>query len=265
MTDFRSVQSGCLNGNGLAWLTPDWPAPDSIHALTTLRSGGISVGSFHGLNLADHVGDNPALVAANRTRLAETLQLPTTPFWLSQVHGVSVAEVKIANSANNADHRCVEADASLSFQTGCVCAVLTADCLPLLLCDRDGTRVAAIHAGWRGLAAGVIESTVRALAVPLEDLLVWMGPAIGPEAFTVGADVRSAFVAHDAAAQQAFQDCGNDHYQADIYCLARLRLHKIGIEAIYGGHWCSFSQADMFYSYRRETVTGRMASLIWRS
>lgn len=247
---------------GIDGLCPDWPAPTWIKALTTLRHGGVSRPPYDGLNLADHVGDAKARVSANRSLLGQALQLPTEPVWLTQVHGTVVMDAAMAHSSKLAP---VEADASYTSATGIVCAVLTADCLPLLLCDRQGTRVAAVHAGWRGLAAGVVEATVRAMAVPAADVLVWLGPAIGPTAFEVGAEVRAAFMASDAEAEQAFVTTAPGRYRADLYGLARLRLKRLGIEAVYGGQWCSYSQPEAFYSYRREGVTGRMASLIWIS
>ena len=246
---------------GLKWLVPDWPAPAQVRAVSSLRSGGVSGSLYQGLNLGDHVNDDPAAVRENRSRLTQALKLPSTPCWLTQVHGVTVVNVaRIQASA-------VEADAAMTTQAGIVCAVLTADCLPLLFCDRQGSRVAAVHAGWRGLAAGIVEAAVQALDVPANELLVWLGPAIGPAVFEVGAEVRNAFMVYDGEAQQAFQirdqNGKQGRYLADIYLLARLRLQRLGVESIYGGHWCTYSQPDDFYSFRRDGVTGRQASLIW--
>ena len=238
------------------WLIPDWPLPANVRAVTTTRSGGVSTGPYRSMNPADHVGDDPAAVRANRARLTDVLGLPGEPAWLRQVHGTRV----VAAGATAAGS---EADASWSDRPGVVCAVLTADCLPVLLGDRQGRRVAAIHAGWRGLAAGVIEATVAALAPAGGELLAWLGPAIGAGAFTVGEEVREAFVAHDPGAREAFTAGPGDRLQADLYRLARQRLAGVGISGVYGGHWCTFSDAGRFFSYRRERVTGRMATLIW--
>lgn len=233
-------------------LLPNWPAPPNVRACTTTRDGGVSLGPYASLNLGDHVGDDPAAVAENRARLRRELALPAEPLWLTQVHGIVVAE---------GQGGC--ADASVAFGPGTVCTVMTADCLPLLLCDRAGTRVAAVHAGWRGLLAGVIEATVTRLGVPGTEVLVWLGPAIGPDAFEVGAEVRAAFVAEDAAVAAAFTPSPAGRWLADIYALARLRLARCGVTAVYGGELCTWSDAARFYSYRRDGVTGRMASLIW--
>jgi len=233
-------------------ILPDWPAPANVRACTTTRQGGVSVGAYASLNLGDHVGDDPAHVTENRARLRRVLALPAEPLWLTQVHGIAVAE---------GQGGC--ADASVAFAPGTVCTVMTADCLPLLLCDRAGTAVAAVHAGWRGLLAGVIEAAVARLDVPAADLLAWLGPAIGPQSFEVGDEVRTAFMAEDAAASVAFRPTPGGRWLADIYALARLRLVRCGVTAVYGGALCTFSDAARFYSYRRDGVTGRMASLIW--
>lgn len=233
-------------------ILPDWPAPANVRACTTTRQGGVSAGPYASLNLGDHVGDDPAHVTENRARLRRELALPAEPLWLTQVHGIAVAE---------GQGGC--ADASVAFAPGTVCTVMTADCLPLLLCDRAGTAVAAVHAGWRGLLAGVIEAAVARLRIPAAELLVWLGPAIGPQSFEVGEEVRTAFMAEDAAAAAAFRPAPGGRWLADLYALARLRLARCGITAVYGGGLCTFSDAARFYSYRRDGVTGRMASLIW--
>lgn len=233
-------------------ILPDWPAPPNVHACASTRDGGVSLGPYASLNLGDHVGDDPAAVAENRARLRRALALPTEPLWLTQVHGIAVAE---------GQGGC--ADASVAFGPGTVCAVMTADCLPLLLCDRTGTRVAAVHAGWRGLLAGVIEAAVARLDVSGPELLAWLGPAIGPDAFEVGEEVRTAFVAEDVAAAAAFKPSPGGRWLADLYALARLRLARCGVSAVYGGDLCTYSDAARFYSFRRDGVTGRMASLIW--
>lgn len=240
------------------WIVPDWPAPPSVRAGITTRHGGVSLPPYATLNLGDHVGDKPEAVRENRQRLRRQQQLPSEPVWLRQVHGVTVVDAATA-------HEAPEADASFTTHANIVCAVMTADCLPLLLCNRRGSVVAAAHAGWRGLLDGVIEATVLRMNVAADDLLVWLGPAIGPDAFEVGDEVRDAFIAHDAAASAAFKPSANGRWLANIYQLARQRLGRLGVTAIYGGQCCTWSDAERFYSYRREGVTGRMASLIWRT
>lgn len=238
------------------FIFPDWPAPATIHAVVTTRIGGSSTKPYDSFNLALHVGDNPQAVATNRAQLRAALKFPTEPLWLKQVHGVTVVDA----AANKTEP---EADGSFATRHGVVCAVLTADCLPVLLCNRSGTKVAVLHAGWRGLAEGIIEAGVAALAEPGDTLLAWLGPAIGPEAFEVGAEVRAAFVAHDSAAANAFRARPGGKYLADIYQLARQRLAALGITAVYGGGLCTVGDGARFYSYRRDGVTGRMVSLIW--
>jgi len=237
---------------------PQWPAPAHVKAVTTTREGGVSAPPYDSLNLADHVGDLPAAVARNRLTLAQQLGLPRQPVWLQQVHGDRVVDAACSES-------CPAADASFSRVRDVVCAVLTADCLPVLFCDRAGSRVAAAHAGWRGLAGGVLERTVAALDAAPDDLLAWLGPAIGPQVFEVGDEVREAFVGQHADAEQAFSRQANGRWLADIYLLGRIRLLAMGVTAIYGGGLCTYSDRDRFYSYRRDPVTGRMASLIWFS
>ncbi|WP_148714881.1 peptidoglycan editing factor PgeF [Chitinolyticbacter meiyuanensis] len=236
-------------------LVPDWPAPPRVRALVTTRAGGISSAPFDALNLGDHVGDDPAHVAENRRRVAALL--PGEPLWLTQVHGTRVAEAGV-------DIIGAEADASAARAPGVVCAIMTADCLPLLLCDRAGSVVGAAHAGWRGLADGVIEATVAAMQCPTGELMAWLGPAIGADAFEVGDEVRATFVAHDATAAAAFRPGKQaGKWWADIYLLARQRLARLGIEAVYGGQHCTVTDDARFFSYRRDGQTGRMASLIW--
>jgi len=237
-------------------LRPDWPAPISVKSLITTRQGGVSLAPFDSLNLATHVGDVPTAVARNRALLKETCQLPNDPFWLAQVHGCGVVDTATSSSG-------CEADAVVSDRPGDVCAVLTADCLPLLLTDRDGSQVCAVHAGWRGLAAGVIESAVSHMRAQRGDLLAWLGPAIGPDAFEVGDEVRQTFLAQASEDAAAFRQRDAERWLADIYTLARQRLQRLGVGYIGGGAYCTLSQAALFYSYRREGVTGRMASLIW--
>lgn len=242
-----------MNGLAHEWIVPDWPAPARVKACVTTRAGGVSVAPFDSLNLGTHVGDDPVAVKKNRQRLLS--QLGCKPAWLQQVHGIDVLEA--------APETLAEADASWTATPGIPCSVMTADCLPALFCDRNGGRVAAAHAGWRGLAAGVLEATLDALAVAPEDTLVWLGPAIGPQAFEVGAEVREAFVSQHAQAAQAFGASLNPgRYMADIYELARIRLAARGVAAVYGGGFCTYSD-PRFYSYRRAARTGRFASLIW--
>jgi len=233
---------------------PDWPVPARVRAFATTRAGGFSRGDWAGLNLALHVGDDPEHVAANRARLREALALPAEPLWLSQVHGCSVADV-------GRDLAGCEADAAFADTPGRVCAVLTADCLPVLFADREGTAVAAAHAGWRGLAAGVLEATLARFDDPGR-VTAWLGPAIGPLAFEVGEEVREAFLAADPVAAEAFVRHG-ERWRADLYRLARLRLEAAGIGGVYGGGRCTCSEPQHFYSYRRDGRTGRQASLIW--
>lgn len=235
------------------WLIPDWPAPLSVKACVTTRLGGVSQPPFDTFNLGDHVDDDPYAVAHNRQQLAQTLGCQ--PVWLSQVHSTTVVK------ANPTD--LVTADACWTDQSNLACSILTADCLPVLFCDRAGTKVAAAHAGWRGLAGGILEATVQALALPAADILVWLGPAIGPAAFEVGPEVRAAFISVHPQADHAFKPSPNaGRYWADLYQLARIRLAAQGIEAVYGGGFCTYSD-PRFYSYRRQARTGRLASLIW--
>lgn len=235
-------------------LVPAWPAPANVRALQTLRSGGCSPAPWDSFNLGGHVGDSPVSVAANRARLRALL--PAEPVWLNQVHGIA---------AVNADFspKLLEADAATAHQAGKVCVVMTADCLPVLFCDRAGTVVAAAHAGWRGLVAGVLEATVGKMGVPASELLAWLGPAIGPNCFEVGDEVRARFIEKNAKAALAFLPQGHGKWLADIYALARQRLEAAGVSSISGGDCCTFSDAARFFSYRRDGVTGRMASLIW--
>lgn len=238
------------------FLHPDWPAPKNIRAAVTTRLGGVSQSPYQSFNLGAHVGDDPIAVRGNRGRLRTALALPAEPLWLKQVHGITVV---------NAAHAGIEpeADGGISTQPGVVCAVLTADCLPILLCNRQGTKIAALHAGWRGLVGGVIESGVKAMNEPGNELLAWLGPAIGAAKFEVGSEVRTAFVQHDPQAASAFRVTSNGKYLADIYALASLRLQRAAVAKVYGGGFCTVTDAARFFSYRRDGVTGRMATLIW--
>jgi len=238
-------------------ITPDWPAPTQVKALTTCRNGGVSEAGYASFNLANYVGDEPLAVANNHEKLVHQFKLPASPVWLNQVHGTAVVDLASIDKA-----AVIEADASIATEPKQVCAVMTADCLPILLCNEQGSIVAAVHAGWRGLLAGVIENTVAALGSS-ETLLAWLGPAIGPGCFEVGSEVKQAFVDKKTIMQQAFQQIDDVHYLADLYALARMTLLQCGVNKIYGGEHCTYNQSIQFYSYRREPVTGRMASLIW--
>lgn len=237
-------------------IIPDWPAPNWIKAYTTTRVGGFSHAPYNSFNIATHVGDNLDDVSKNRQLLQKNLHLKKPIIWLEQIHG---------NAAISADHPIdsFAADAIYSRKEQTVCAVQTADCLPLLICSPNNYCVAAIHAGWKGLSNGIIESTIEALALPPSDILVWLGPAIGPQAFIVGEQVFQSFINKDQAAKLAFQSTGNKQWQVNLYKLAQQRLHKLGITAIYGGNYCTFSDKHHFFSYRRDQITGRMLSLIW--
>ncbi|KXU38016.1 laccase [Ventosimonas gracilis] len=236
------------------WITPDWPAPKRVKACVTTRSGGLSQGAWASFNLADRVGDSLETVRAGREQLARVLGCKLA--FLQQVHGKQIVP------ADPDD--CPQADASWTQMPGIACTVLTADCLPVLFCDASGSRVAAAHAGWRGLAAGILEQTVQTLAVPADQLLVWLGPCIGQAAFEVGEEVRAAFVDQQAEAKAAFIPAPiSGKYQADLYQLAYLRLAACGVTSVYGGGFCTYTDKARFYSYRRENPTGRMASLIW--
>ncbi len=237
-------------------LTPDWPAPANVLAVATTRHGGVSEGRFGTLNLAMHVGDAPAAVSENRRRLRESLSLPHEPGWLSQVHGNTVIDLADAGADPP------EADASISHDVGRACVVMTADCLPVLFAAADGQSVGAAHAGWRGLLGGVLENTVLALGTPPEGLMAWLGPAISPAAFEVGGEVREAFMAADPDAAAHFEPNSRGRYQADLYALARQRLARAGVTAVYAGGLCTFGDPDRFFSYRRDGQCGRMATLV---
>lgn len=234
-------------------IQPRWPAPRNVHALSTTRKGGVSTGPYAALNLGDHVGDDPQAVAANRSSLQQELG-DVVPRWLKQVHGVRVA--------GDGESTWQPADAAVTAKRGAACVIMTADCLPVVFCDRAGTRVAAAHAGWRGLAAGVLEATLQSMGT--QDVLAWMGPAIGPQAYEVGAEVREAFVGHSAEAAKAFlPGKAEGKWWCDLYGLARLRLEAAGVMDIYGGGFCTFTDRERFFSFRRDGETGRMATLIW--
>jgi len=240
-----------------AGIPAEWPAPANVVAGTTLRSGGVSQGEFAALNLAAHVGDDPVSVAENRRRFQTNFSLPNDPVWLRQVHGTRVV---LGDAALTQP----EADAIVAREVGVVCAVLTADCLPVVLTTEDGSEVAAAHVGWRGLCAGILEETVATFKVPPEQILVWLGPAISMPAFEVGAEVREQFVNKGEAAADFFSENGRGRWQADLYGLATLRLKNCGVTRVFGGGCCTYSEQDRFFSYRRDGRCGRMATYIFR-
>ncbi len=242
------------------WITPDWPAPPSVRALSTTRHGGHSAVPYASFNFSDYVGDAPAAVARNRAQLRAQAGLPAAPHWLRQVHGTRVLELDNLTATTAVPP---EADAAVTSARGVVCAVQTADCLPVLLCDAAGRRVGAVHAGWRGLAHGVIEAALGRWETPAGQMLAWLGPAIGATAFEVGDEVRDAFVSDAPEASACFRAHTLGKWQADIYALARLRLQRAGVTQVYGGRGCTVTDAQGFFSYRRDKVTGRMATLIW--
>ena len=239
----------------LAVIVPDWPAPAHVKAVATQRDGGVSRGPYAYLNFATHVGDDPDLVAANQRLLAAELELPAEPSWLEQVHGATVADLDTESTG--------AVDGAVTSSARRVCAVLTADCLPVLFANTAGARVGVAHAGWRGLAGGILPATVAAMGDDPGDLLAWLGPAIGRTAYEVGAQVRDVFVAADTEANACFTPNARGRWQADLYGLARLSLAAAGVGAIYGGDFCTYTEAERFYSARRETPCGRMATLIW--
>lgn len=247
------------------FLQPDWPAPDHVRALSTSRGlaqqppFGSSAGVYAGLNLGTHVGDKPEVVAANRQLLQQYCGFKREPAWLNQIHGTTVLNL------DSWQGELTDADASVSTTKGLAAVVMTADCLPVLFCDKAGSRVAAAHAGWRGLCDGVLEATLQHFPEP-SAVMAWLGPAIGPFNFEVGSEVRAAFIAHSPQAAEAFSPSSNPgKYLADIYLLARQRLQAAGVTAIYGGEYCTVADPERFFSYRRDGQTGRQASLIWLS
>ena len=244
-------------------LRPDWPAPSNVHAAATLRLGGVSDGPYRSLNLRAGIGDSAAHVAQNQALLCDALALPAAPQWLNQVHGATV--FALPKQARSTPVDAPTADASFTTEADTVCAVQTADCLPVLFCDRAGSWVAAAHAGWRGLCAAVLEATIKTFSGKPTELMVWLGPAIGPNAFEVGPEVQAAFCQHDPRAVLAFRPGQGDRLLCDLYLLARQRLQAAGVTAIYGGDLCTYSDPVRFFSYRRDHDTGRQASLIWRS
>lgn len=236
------------------WLRPEWSAPARVRALMTTRAGGVSHGAYASLNLSERVGDDPFAVERNRGLLRAAL--PADPVWLQQVHGTDIVDAAAVSSVPRAD-------ASWTRAHRVVCAVQVADCLPVLLADRAATVVGAAHAGWRGLAAGVVERTIEAMRIRGGDCVAWLGPAIGQDAFEVGPEVREAFVAADPDAAAAFRPGAAGKWHADLYALARMRLAQAGVREVSGGGWCTSADEARFFSYRRSRTTGRMAALVW--
>jgi YfiH family protein len=243
--------------NSMDFIYPNWPAPSNVKALQTMRNGGVSSGAFASLNMGGHVGDDPIAVAKNRQLLSQ--YLPSEPVWVNQVHGTEVIDASISGCLQNAD-------ASFARKKNVVCVTMTADCLPLLLCDTKGTVAAAVHAGWRGLCDGVIEAAIAKMQVPASEILVWLGPAIGPNAFEVGADVKAQFVEKDGQAELAFKPHAHK-WLCNLYLIAKQRLNNLGVTQIYGASvnedFCTYSDKARFFSFRRDHVTGRMASMVW--
>lgn len=245
-----------------AWIDADWPAPPGVRALTTLRTGlGVSAAPFDTFNLGTRCGDDLAAVAENHRQLQAALALPSSPHWLRQVHGIGVVRFDAQSKAVSAE--APEADASVTDRPGSVLAILTADCLPVVLAANDGSEVAAAHAGWRGLCAGVLEATVAAMHTPPHMLRAWLGPAAGPQAYEVGSDVFDAFTGRDARARMAFLPTRPGHWNVDLYTLARQRLLDVGVTDVHGGGLCTILDRARFFSHRRDGQSGRIATLVW--
>jgi YfiH family protein len=237
------------------WIKPDWPVASNIHAVATLRSGGVSQGTFNSLNLGLHVNDEPENVYKNRRIISRMLDLPSEPVWMEQVHGIDVIKADQSKQIE-------KADASYTDQENTVCAVLTADCLSILLATTDGSKIAAIHAGWRGLLSGVVANTVNTMGTI--NLVAWLGPAIGADCFEVGQEIKDSFIKKSEKFTQVFTKTNEKKYLVDIYKLAKIELASVGIKQVYGGGFCTVTDKERFYSYRRDGETGRMATLIWR-
>jgi YfiH family protein len=239
-------------------LRPDWPVTARVHAATTLRTGGVSTAPCDTLNLGIHVGDDHDAVAENRRRLRTELKLPSDPAWLEQVHGTEVADLDASTPAKRAD-------AAVTRTPGKVCVIQVADCMPVLFATKDSSAIGAAHAGWRGLASGVLEATIAAMRTDPADTYAWLGPAISQKNFEVGDEVRAAFISHDPAAATAFTQNARKRWQCDLYALARQRLAALGVRNISGGGWCTYEDRARFFSFRRDGRCGRMAALIWLS
>lgn len=239
-----------------SFVTPDWPAPKNIHAYTTTRWGGVSPSPYASMNLSVGSGDTKDNVQQNKKQLVQNFNLPSEPIWLNQVNGTQIIDAAIAPQTP-------EADASYTGQKNTVCIILTADCLPVLICNRKGTHVAAVHAGWRGLAHGIIEKTLQQLNLPPNDVLAWLGPGISAENYIVGSEVKTIFEQNDSQAKTAFTSLPEDKWRCDLYKIARQRLFNCDVNQVVGGDFCTFRDSDNFYSHRRDKPTGRMASFIW--
>lgn len=247
-----------------AWLDADWPAPPGVRALATTRHGlGVSQAPFDSFNLGIRCGDDAEAVIENRRQLEVALGLPAPPHWLKQVHGIEVVRFSPSLQAWEAAEAEPEADAAVTSTPGTVLAILTADCLPVVFAARDGSEVAAAHAGWRGLADGMLEATVAAMNTPANDIVAWLGPAAGPGAYEIGVEVFEAFVAHDAGAAVAFAPTRLGHWKVDLYALARRRLAGVGVTDVHGGNLCTISDSHRFFSHRRDQRSGRIATLAW--
>lgn len=240
-------------------IIPNWNIPKHIHAFTTVRTGGVSKPPFDSFNLGDHVNDSPEDVAQNRALLVEKFHLPQSPLFLTQTHSTRVLELPYSGKD-------IEADAVYTNQPNQVCLVMTADCLPILFVSKDGKEIAAAHAGWRGLCDGVLEATVEKFQCPSNEISAWLGPAIGAKAFQVGKEVIEQFCAFDPRAEEAFiqDNSTSGKFLGNLYQIATQRLNKLGITEISGGEYCTYTQEDLFFSYRRDKQTGRMATLIWK-
>lgn len=241
------------------WIVPRWPAPANVRAVCSTRNGGVSHGHYEALNLGDHVGDNAEFVAENRAIFERAIG--ARPVYMKQVHGTDLAALDGLTEDG------VEADGCITTTRGVACVIMVADCLPVLFATDDGSRVGAAHAGWRGLAGGVVESTAKAMGEP-SSLVAWLGPCIGPEAFEVGDDVKQAFESLDISAARHFKPCRDGKWLADLPALARMRLQKLGITRIGGNdgtrEWCTVSNESRFFSHRRDRISGRFAAAVWR-
>jgi YfiH family protein len=245
------------------YIKPDWPAPKNVQSYTTTRLGGISLAPYDSFNLADHAGDNIERVRANRNILKTIINLPGEPFWLQQVHGTTAIK---ASHKRNMNAATLQADAIYTSEANLVCVVVTADCLPILICNRKGTLVAAIHAGWRGLASGIIAQTLGQIDESRQELLAWLGPAISQQSYEVGQEVYQKFIVECPSAKAAFKTIKNNKWLVSLYALAEQQLKRCGLTMVYGGNYCTYKEPELFYSYRRDQgKTGRMATLIWLS
>lgn len=238
----------------------EWPAPSNIRATTTLRTGGHSKGPFSSFNLGYHVNDDPQSVRYNHEKLIRELDLLTPPYWLNQIHGTHAVQIEPTLPTNTT----LTADASFTQHPNLVCAIMTADCVPILLCNKKGTLVAAIHAGWKGLLGDIIAKTINSLPCSPNDLMAWIGPAIGPDHFEINETIYNSFIQKNSVLKEAFFQPTPQQWYADLFTLTRLILNQNQIKEIFGGHWCTYREHDLFFSHRRDGgITGRMATLIW--